>query len=84
MKTNKKVVLNKNVGGIFFSYNSIKIIPNKGAGGIFFVDEKSFEHFRVFSWTIRESSDNKAGFAFRPLRNKILPAKSPLLNNQEV
>ena len=46
MKINKKVELNKNVGGIFFLKFNKNVIPNKSAGGIFFVDTRS----RLLQW----------------------------------
>jgi hypothetical protein len=46
LKINKKVVLNKNVGGIFFLKFNKNVIPNKSAGGIFFVDTRS----RLLQW----------------------------------
>jgi len=36
LKINKKVELNKNVGGIFFLKFNKNVIPNRSAGGIFF------------------------------------------------
>ena len=46
MKINKKVVLNKNVGGTFSLKFNKNVIPNKSAGGIFFVDTRS----RLLQW----------------------------------
>ena len=43
MKINKKVVLNKNVGVIFFKFN---VFQNKSVGWIFFVDTRS----RLLQW----------------------------------
>ena len=37
MKINKKVELNKNVGGIFFLKFNKNVIPKESAGGIFFL-----------------------------------------------